>query len=71
MVVRTTNRKGQVTFTNIRHLMENETLPELHHYDLSLGAATTKTATQKALTKNAQKKWFTKQTHTLSSPTAQ
>ena len=49
MVVRTTNHRGQITFTNIRHLMENMTLPELHHYEIGLGSATTRTVAQKKL----------------------
>ena len=32
IVVQTTNCREQITFANIRHLMENMTLPELHHY---------------------------------------
>ena len=50
IVVRTADEKNEQTgFTNIRHMIENMTLPELHNYEIGLGSATTRTSKQKLL----------------------
>ena len=51
IVIRRKDERGKTAFTNIRHLIENMTLPELHCYEIGLGSATTRTQSQKVLAK--------------------
>ena len=49
-VVRTVDREEKITYTNVRHLMENMTLPDLYDHEVGLCSSTSPTSTPKVLT---------------------
>ena len=49
IVTRVKDQHGRIYYMNIRHLLDNFTIPEMQHYEIGLGRATTRTNTQQAM----------------------
>ncbi len=47
MIIVRTLHNNQITYTNIRHLINNMTIPDLEKYNIGLGAASSRTQKQK------------------------